>query len=198
MIAVMSRIRWVILSVGLSLVVGWALVAGSRLGQDPSLVRSPLLGKPAPDFVLPALEGGEVGASDFAGRIYVVNFWASWCVPCRAEAPHLESFYRRWSPRGVGMGGIVYNDSADKATAFREEFGLTFPQAMDPGGRAAIDFGVFGVPETYVVDQRGMVMAKLLGAVGPQTLDQVLEQVLTGQSVATSNDQYRTGPGDEG
>ncbi|MBW3645638.1 MAG: TlpA family protein disulfide reductase, partial [Actinobacteria bacterium] len=80
--------------------------------------------------------------------------------------------------------------------AFRDEFGLTFPQAMDPSGRAALDFGVFGIPETYVVDGRGVVMAKLIGAVGPTTLDQVVVQVLQGETFSSKNDQYRTGPGD--
>ena len=187
-------LRWAVVSLAVVLIVGWALVAGQRLGTDPTLVRSPLLGKPAPTFSLPGLDGAEVSDADYARRLYIVNFWASWCVPCREEAPHLQGFYERWSPEGVGMVGIVYNDTAAKARAFRDEFGLTFPQAMDPGGRAALDFGVFGIPETYVVDQRGVIMAKLIGAVGPGTLDRVVAQVLEGETFASENDRYRTAP----
>ncbi|MGH9030515.1 MAG: TlpA family protein disulfide reductase [Acidimicrobiia bacterium] len=187
-------VRWTVLTVGVVFIVGWAIVAGQRLGQDPTVVRSPLLGKPAPTFTLPSLEGGEVSDADYAGRLYVVNFWASWCVPCRDEAPHLQAFYERWSPEGIGMIGIVYNDTEGKARGFRDEFGLTFPQAMDPGGRTAVDFGVFGIPETYVVDRRGVIMAKLIGAVGPTTLDEVVGQVLAGDTFTSRNDQYRTEP----
>lgn len=159
------------------------------------MVRSPLIGKPAPAFALPALDGGMVRSDQFAGDVLVVNFWASWCVPCREEAPHLEAFSQRWSQRGVHVVGIVYNDTEGKARAFRDEFGLTYPQVMDPDGRAAIDFGVFGVPETFVIDGRGIVMAKLVGAVGPRTLDDVLARIEAGEEVTAENDRYRTQPG---
>jgi cytochrome c biogenesis protein CcmG/thiol:disulfide interchange protein DsbE len=189
--------RWTLGSVAVIAVGAWALIAGSRLGEDPTLVRSPLLGKPAPVFELPLLDGdGSISSADLQGRPYVVNFWASWCVPCREEAPTLQSFHERWSDRGVVMLGVVYQDTASEAREFRDEFGLTFPQALDPGGIAALDFGVFGIPETYVVDERGIVMAKLIGAVGPTTLDDVLAQIEAGQTVTDRNDRYRTGPDD--
>ena len=191
-------LRWVMGTVAVTAIGGWALVAGSRLGEDPTLVKSPLLGKPAPSFELPLLDGGSLSSADLAGQPYVVNFWASWCVPCREEAPILQSFHERWSGRGVTLLGVVYQDTASKAREFREEFGLTFPQALDPGGIAALDFGVFGIPETYVVDSQGIVMAKLIGAVGPATLDDVLAQIEAGQMVTDRNDQYRTGPDDNG
>ena len=175
---------------------GFTIVAWNRFGTDTTLVRSPLIGKPAPEFSLPALDGdGEnLGSADFTGRPYVVNFWASWCAPCREEAPALESFYRTWSSQGVGMVGIVYSDSPDEARAFREEFGLTYPQVTDPGGVTAIDFGVFGIPETYVVDERGIVMAKIAGAVSAGTLDEVLARVVAGEVYTSENDRYRTSP----
>lgn len=191
-------LRWSLVIVAVTAIGVWALVAGSRLGEDPTQVDSPLLGKAAPSFDLPLLDGGSITSADLQGQPYVVNFWASWCVPCREEAPILQSFHERWSDRGVVMLGVVYQDTVSKAKDFRDEFGLTFPQASDPGGIAALDFGVFGIPETYVVDERGIVMAKLIGAVRPNTLDDVLSQIDSGQTVTDRNDQYRTGPDDDG
>jgi len=124
-----------------------------------------------------------------------VNFWASWCVPCREEAPELQAFASRWSGRGVNLVGVVYNDTADKAAEFRDQYGLTYPQVLDPGGRSAIDYGVFGVPETYVITSDGKVMAKLLGATDAATLDQVVASVESGRTVSRQNDRYRTAPG---
>ena len=187
--------RWLLAALALVGIGGWALVAGSRLGEDPTVVRSPLIGKPAPAFALPSLDGGLVRSDQLGGDVLVVNFWASWCVPCREEAPHLEAFSQRWSEQGVRVVGIVYNDTEGRARAFRDEFGLTYPQVMDPDGRAAIDFGVFGVPETFVIDARGVVMAKLVGAVGPRTLDDVLARIEGGEVVTAENDRYRTQPG---
>lgn len=184
-----------VLGVALAVIVSWAFVAARGMGRDPTLVRSALLGKPAPTFRLPLLGGGEVASADYAGEILVVNFWASWCVPCREEAPELQSFAERWSGRGVNLLGIVFSDTEGEASVFREEFGLSYPQAMDPGGRSLLDFGVFGVPETFVIDRDGTVMAKLIGAVNAATLDRVVASVEAGRSVSSRNDRYRTDPG---
>ena len=189
------RWRWGVVAVVVAVVVAWAFVAGRSLGRDPTLVRSALIGKPAPVFDLPTLDGGRIDSAAWRGEIVLVNFWASWCVPCVEEAPELEAFARRTNGTGVRLVGIVYSDERDKAAAFRDRFGLTFPQAMDPGGRTAIDFGVFGVPETYVIGRDGTVMAKLLGGVDATTLEQVVGSVESGRTVSTQNDRYRTGPG---
>ena len=190
------RRRWRRIAVGVAVavVVVWAFVAGQSLGRDPTLVRSALIGKPAPAFDLPTLEGGRVDSAAWRGDVVVVNFWASWCVPCVEEAPELEAFARQNTGKDVRLVGIVYSDERDKATRFRDRFGLTFPQAMDPGGRTAIDFGVFGVPETYVIGRDGTVMAKLLGGVDAPTLDRVVASVEAGRTVSTQNDRYRTSP----
>lgn len=195
--AAAGRFRWrgVAAAAVAVLVVGSALVAGRVLGRDPGAVDSPLLGKPAPALRLPALDGGTVDVAAWRGDVVVVNFWSSWCVPCRAEAPELQAFAERWAGRGVRVVGIAYSDEESDVAAFRDRYRLTYPQALDEDGRAAIDFGVFGVPETYVITRDGMVMAKLIGAVDAATLDRVVASVDDGRTVAEQNDRYRAGPG---
>ncbi|MEJ7801570.1 MAG: TlpA disulfide reductase family protein, partial [Ilumatobacter sp.] len=140
-------LRWAGATVGLSAIGAWAVIAGSGLRQDPTGARSPLIGKTVPEFSLTSLDGsGSVNSKDFVGRVLVVNFWASWCVPCREEAPELERFSRARRDDAVSLLGIVVNDTEEAARDFRDEFGLTYALAMDPGGRASIDFGLFGVP----------------------------------------------------
>lgn len=185
--------RWTVFVTGVLAVGTLLLVFASRFGTDPSLVRSALLGDPAPAFDLETLDGTRVRSADLAGRPYVVNFWASWCVPCRQEAPHLRAFYDRWAPRGVEVVGIVWNDTRDDARDFRRQFGLSFRQALDPTGRTAIDFGVFGIPETYIVDADGIVRGKLTGAIGPGTLDKAMREIFAGGTVIRTNEEdYRT------
>lgn len=158
-------------------VVAVVVLLASQLNTDPKLVRSPLVGKAAPDFALPAVDGGTVRASDFAGRPYVVNFWATWCVACRREHPYLMAFYNRWSPQGVGMVGVVFNDDAARVRKYRAEMGTPYKDVTDPGGRTALDFGVYGVPETFVVDADGIVVTKFIGQARPGSLDGVLTRL---------------------
>lgn len=169
---------------------------GDRLRSGPSLVRSPLLGKPAPAFALPRLDGeGTITSTSLAGRRYVVNFWASWCVPCQEENLVLADFYRRVAPNGVELVGITYSDQAGDALRFRAAFGGSWPLLGDPGSRAAIDFGVFGVPETFIVDERGRVMAKFVGALSPGALELAFARLDSGEGpLSESNERYRRSP----
>ena len=140
---------WAAVLVALS-AVGIGAVFGARLGKDPTLVETPLIGTRAPDRQVPYQEkAGSIDLSQFRGRVVVVNFWASWCVACREEHPELLAAAKAYRDRGVQFVGVVYQDRKATATAFLDEMGRggrNYSYVSDPGSRMAIDFGVFGVP----------------------------------------------------
>ena len=185
-----NPVRRGVLIVGPIVIGALGLVFALRVEQGAMPAASPLVGRAAPTFNLPALVDGRVRLRDFDGDFVVINFWASWCVPCREEAPVLEEFAQRNADAGVSVIGIVWSDGRSSAQAFREEFALTFPQATDPTGITALDYGVRGVPETYVVSPDGVVMAKLIGAVRPGTLDDLLDDARSGRTRTERNDRY--------
>jgi cytochrome c biogenesis protein CcmG/thiol:disulfide interchange protein DsbE len=124
------------------------------------------IGEPAPASPLPRLEGGSDGSlAEYRGRWVLVNFWASWCIPCRQEAPALEAFQRRHGKRDFTVLGIDSRDLSGDGRAFVRRFGLSYPQLRDGGGAAAHDFGTTGVPENFLVDPRGRVRLHLSGPV---------------------------------
>jgi cytochrome c biogenesis protein CcmG/thiol:disulfide interchange protein DsbE len=132
-------------------------------GGPPS---SPLIGKQAPDFELPLLDGGgTIRLADLRGQLVVVNFWASWCAPCKDEHPDLQAAWTRYRDRGTVILGVMYQDSAEGARDYLEELGGDWPILQDPGARAAIDYGVFGVPETVFIGPDGIVAHKVVGEV---------------------------------
>ncbi|WP_243027810.1 TlpA family protein disulfide reductase [Thermus albus] len=141
--------------------------------------------RPAPDFTLPVLppyreEWGEaLRLSDYLGKKPIVlNFWASWCYPaCYEEAPVLEATWRRYKDQVLFLG-INTQDKEGEALRFIQQFGLTFPQVFDPRGRVGVDYGMYGVPETFVIDGEGRVVVRHAGAIDEATLEKYLKEVL--------------------
>ena len=179
-------------SVAFIVLLGFSVVLARGIGRANALAPSPLLGRNAPSFDLARLDTGRLSNTALSNTVYVVNFWASWCVPCREEADTLQAFAARHTTGDVVLVGVLFADDLSHARAFVNEFKLTYPQLQDPTGRTAVDYGVRGVPETFVVDQRGVVMASLIGALSPGTLDRVVEAVNTGQTVTARNSRYRS------
>jgi cytochrome c biogenesis protein CcmG/thiol:disulfide interchange protein DsbE len=135
--------------------------------------------RPAPQFALDLFAGGTLRMQDFRGRPVVVNFWASWCPPCRDEAPELEAAWRVLRSRGVVFVGVNVWDSEDAAREFLRTFGISYPNGPDPHGRTLIEFGVTGIPETYVVDRAGNLVRRWIGPLTRPELSGLLEGVLT-------------------
>lgn len=161
----------------LALLVGLGLAVTSR-PADPNAQGSPLQGRPAPDFALERLDGGRLGLGDLRGKRVVLNFWASWCVPCRDEAPLLRDAQIRYARQGVVFVGIVFNDTPQKARDFVAEFGLTYPNLIDGRNRSAVEYGVTGLPETYFIDASGVVVSKKIGPVDGADLERRVEELL--------------------
>jgi cytochrome c biogenesis protein CcmG/thiol:disulfide interchange protein DsbE len=190
------RWRWFVVGAGVIVLVPFVFAIARNLGRDPTLAGSPLLGHRAPPFSLTRIDAPDALNSDqLSGRVYVVNFWASWCIPCQQETANLDAFYQRWRGRGVELVGVLHEDTVANARTFHRDFGGSWPLVNDPGDAVGLNYGVRGVPETFVVDSRGIVMARLIGAVGPNTLDELLNRLAAGDGpISTRNSQYRTAP----
>ncbi|MDQ7828011.1 MAG: redoxin domain-containing protein [Armatimonadota bacterium] len=171
------RARAFLIALAVTAVVGALFAFGFT--RDPRAIPSPLIGRPAPAFTLRLFEGGTLETPRLRGRIVVVNFWASWCYPaCYEEAPRLQRVWERYRERGVVVVGVNIQDQEAPARQFIRRFGLTFPNGPDPLGRISIDFGVYGVPETFVIDPQGVIVAKHVGAVTEEWLTEHVERLL--------------------
>lgn len=163
----MKRFLWP-LAIFLALV-GF-LAAGLKL--NPREVPSPLVGKPAPAFTLPVLHQPDqlFSPADMRGKVWLLNVWASWCVACRDEHPLLVDLARR---KVIPVIGLNYKDRSDEAKAWLARFGNSYElSAVDADGRIGIDYGVYGVPETYLIDAEGVIRYKRIGALTPAILEQ--------------------------
>ena len=167
--------RWLIPASAIPVLV--LLAYGFRV--SPRDVPSPLVGRPAAGFALSSLDGQPVSLEAHRGKVVVVNFWASWCYPaCYEEAPVLERGWQTYRDRGVVVIGVDIQDTEQAARKFVNDFKLTFPNARDTAGKVSIEYGVYGVPETYFVDRQGRIRAKHVGAVTEEAFRTNVERLL--------------------
>ncbi len=167
--ALCLRRRLIFMLPGLAFL-GLAVALGFGLTRDPSLVRSPLIGKPIPEFALPPVKGRTLGLSsaDLKGEVSLVNVFASWCLACRYEHP----FFMRLKAEGiVPIHGINYKDKPEDAANWLDSMGDPYTRTgADIDGRVSIDWGVYGVPETFVIDRQGRIAFKQIGPVNERIL----------------------------
>lgn len=179
-----KALRWA--AYGIALVaVAFAVVLASRFGSDPGLVDSPLLGQPAPDFSLAPLEGGDpVDLADLEGDIVLVNFFASWCLECRQEHAALTSTADAFADQGVTLVQIAYQESPTESLDYLSLAGRSEAAfyLADPGSRTAIAYGVFGIPETFFIDESGTVVGKIIGESDALTLGSTIDAIKRGET----------------
>ncbi len=166
---------WVRLVVVLAGVLPVAGLLAYGFTVDPKEIPSPLVGKVAPSFAFTLFDGTTVRLEDLRGKVVFLNFWASWCPPCRAEARTLEAAWQKYKDQDVMFLGIDIQDTEEDARAFLREFGVTYPNGRDASGKIAIDYGVWGIPETFFIDREGRITYKHIGAMGWPTIAAKLE-----------------------
>jgi cytochrome c biogenesis protein CcmG/thiol:disulfide interchange protein DsbE len=170
-----------LIPLALFLVLAGFLAAGLNL--NPREVPSPLIGKPAPPFTLSRLDAPAqmVSRDELLGKVWVLNVWASWCAPCREEHPLLVEFARS---KRVPLYGLNYKDSRPAAAGFLRQLGNPYEASLfDADGRVGIDYGVYGVPETFVIDRQGVVRFKHTGPLTPEAIRDRIEPLLKALNV---------------
>jgi cytochrome c biogenesis protein CcmG, thiol:disulfide interchange protein DsbE len=166
--------RWAIPASGVPVLafLAWGLTL------DPHTIPSPLPGKPAPDFALQTVAGDSFRLDDLKGQVVLVNFWASWCLACRAEHRVLVDGAKRYREQGLRVVGVVYEDSRDNARAWIAERGGDWPNVLDVGSHTAIQYGLFGVPETFFIGHDGRIVYKQIGPLDQDVIDRWVPKLL--------------------
>lgn len=168
--------RWIAIAVAV-VVVGVGVVLATQVGTDPraDTTTSQLVGEPAPDLQLRDLDGKPVDSTSLAGKAVIVNFWNTWCVPCQQELPALKSFAdRHRDDADVAVVGVVRDDTQKAVRKYVKAEGIDWIITMDPGSRAALDFGTRGQPETFAMTPDGIVAGAQIGPATEGSLERML------------------------
>ncbi len=183
----MKRINPVVIKslLPLFIFVAFIVLLISGIGKDPSRIPSPLINKPAPEFALPTLYEPDriVRKQDLLGKYYLLNVWGSWCPSCRVEHPVIMELARSGT---IPVYGLNWKDEPENAKAWLLRFGDAYTDILvDYDGRTAIDFGVYGAPESFVIDQKGIIRHKVVGEMTPQIVQNellpLIKKMETGQ-----------------
>ena len=148
------------------------------LGKDPSVIASPLVGRAAPNFTLPRLNGAPVTLSKLRGQVVVINFWASWCAECQIEQAALVQTWQQFQDSGVVLIGVDFEDETGAARSYISTADVTYPVVEDTDSSTALAYGLRGVPETFVVNQSGRIVDHVIGPVDAATLASEINSVL--------------------
>jgi cytochrome c biogenesis protein CcmG, thiol:disulfide interchange protein DsbE len=181
--------NWRRSAIAASIAIPVVALFGYGLTQDPREIPSPLPGHTAPQFALSVFAPGEpprqrsigdtVRLADLRGRVVVLNFWASWCLACRDEHVGLSTVAREYVDKPVSFVGSLYQDTPDNGTAWIAQMGgESYPSVQDPGARTAIDYGLYGVPETFFIAPDGKIARKITGPAMPNLVRQIVDSLL--------------------
>jgi cytochrome c biogenesis protein CcmG, thiol:disulfide interchange protein DsbE len=166
--------------IALAICIPFVALLAFGLTRDPNEIPSPLPGKDAPAFELAEMDGdGVVRLDDQRGKVVVLNFWASWCLQCRDEHADLSMAANLYRDRGVEFYGVLYNDKPENGRRWILEMGgQSYASLLDPGSRTAVDYGLYGVPETFIIDQQGKVVHKKIGPTTVRELSSLIDPLL--------------------
>ncbi len=153
-----------------------ALLALLLAACDEDVAEAPP--EPAPDFTLELFSGERFELAKYQGRALIINVFASWCIPCKAEAPELEKVYRDYRQKGVLVLGVAVNDTEEAARGFVAEHGITFPTGLDADGKFKAAYRVYGVPHSFFIDGKGLIRYAHVGAVNEELLKHELDKML--------------------
>ena len=171
----------------------WAVVQSGgnpgSLGVNQEFGQVSLSQQAARDFSLATLDGATIDLIGLRGKVVMVDFWASWCPPCRFEAPVLAEVYLEYSDMGVEFVGVDIWDRRQSAIEYIEQFQVPYPNGVDEKGEIAINYGVRGIPEKFFIDQEGMLVKKFVGPVDASTLRSTLDELLARGSVGSTDRQ---------
>jgi cytochrome c biogenesis protein CcmG, thiol:disulfide interchange protein DsbE len=165
---------------GVAIFVGlpeFSVRAPGQTGQTGTPAPAPVVGAPAPDFGLTNLDGQDVRLSDLRGRVVLINFWATWCGPCRIEMPHFEKKHQALESQGLTVLAVNLDEAASDVSAFADELSLTFPILLDPGGAVNTLYRVRGYPTTFFVNRDGMIDRQHIGLMTEGQLDDYLARL---------------------
>jgi cytochrome c biogenesis protein CcmG/thiol:disulfide interchange protein DsbE len=155
-----------------------ALFGYALFGHKETEKISPLVGNRAPDFTLKLTDGKKISLSDLRGKTVLLNFWASWCMPCREEAPVLEETWQKYKNKDVVFLGVNIWDESSNADSYIEKFGGGYPQGTDSQEEIQVDYGIGGVPETFFISPTGIIMDKYNGALTEDAIDYYIQKAM--------------------